>query len=628
VATKASRPGRILIVFGLVILALYGGAAAAGQWKPRLGLDLQGGTRITLQAKDLEGGSAPQDKLDEAKDIIEQRVNGTGVSEAEVSTQGGDQIVVEIPGKQRQDLVEQVGRTAQLRFRLVWDSVQGQGPGPQVPPAPIITLPPETTPTGPPSGDATSTKDSSKNRAVSGWMRAAKPGGGGKPGDKPSDKPSDQPTDKPSGQPSDQPTDKPSGQPSDQPTDQPTDQPGGSADPAEVDWSALTLDESIGGSLQGTLPDPYQPALDTLRQQMADLQCPASGAPAQVEDVPGQPLVTCDVDGSGTKYVLSPAVIEGTHLDDAQATIPTQSIQWIVTLSLDGDGGDTFATVTRELVNTAAQFAIVLDGQVLSAPQVTGVITDGNAQIEGGFTQQSATSLANSLKYGALPLAFEVNGVEVQGPSLAGSQLNAGILAGVFGLALVVAYCMVYYRGLGLVIVASLGVAGAMTYALILLLGAGLSFTLTLPGIAGLIVAIGITADSFIVFFERLRDEVRDGKSLRLAVEAGWRRARLTILAADAVSFLAALVLYIFAIGVVRGFAFTLGLITIIDVFVVFFFTKPLVSLLARTQFFGRGHKLSGFDAKHLGISGRPVTQTGRRTREPSLARTTTRGEA
>ena len=203
------------------------------------------------------------------------------------------------------------------------------------------------------------------------------------------------------------------------------------------------------------------------------------------------------------------------------------------------------------------------------------------------------------------------------------------MLAGVFGLALVVAYCLVYYRALGLVIVASLAVGAAMTYAVVLLLGSGeLRFALTLPGIAGLIVAVGITADSFIVYFERIRDEGRDGKSLRVAVETGWRRARATILAADAVSFLAALVLYIFAIGVVRGFAFALGLTTLIDVFLTFFFTKPLVSLLARTKFFGHGHKLSGFDAKHLGITGRSVSQFGRRpTRDPALARTSP-GEA
>ncbi len=596
-ATKASRPGRVLIIFGLVVLALYGGVASAGEWKPRLGLDLQGGTRITLQAKNSTGGSVPQDKLDQAKNIIEQRVNGTGVSEAQVGTQGGDQIVVEIPGKERQDLVEQVGRTAQLRFRLVWATQAGQGTGPQVPPAPLITVPPPSPASSAPASKPTG-KPTSKNRAASGWMldkpgkTKATPGGAS-----PSTSATPTPT---------------SGSGS-----------GGTTSAGPADWSKLTLSQSIQAAVQGSVPSAYQGAFSKLQQQMASLQCPTSGAPANVTDNPALPLVTCKDDGSGTKYVLSPAVIEGTQVTNAAATVPQQSFQWIVTLSLNGDATNTFSTVTQALVNTPAQFAIVLDGAVISDPQVTGVISDGNAQIEGGFTQTSASALANSLKYGALPLAFEISGVEVVGPSLAGSQLSAGILAGVFGLALVIAYCMVYYRGLGLVVVASLVIAAALTYAIVLLLGAGqLRFTLTLPGIAGLIVAIGITADSFIVFFERIRDEVRDGKSLRLGVEAGWRRARLTILAADAVSFLAALVLYIFAIGVVRGFAFALGLTTLIDVFVVFFFTKPLVSLLARTRFFGTGHRLSGFDARHLGIRGRSVTTMGRRTPEPSLART------
>jgi len=593
VATKASRPGRILIVFGLAMLALYGGVAAAGEWKPRLGLDLQGGTRITLQAKSAEGESVPQDKLDEAKDIIEQRVNGTGVSEAEVGTQGGDQIVVEIPGKERQGLVEQVGRTAQLRFRLVWAFEQGSAT--QVPPEPVITIPTKGPTQAPPNESPDNT--GGNNRAPSGWMLAEKP----------------RKTDPTPGENDPTPEESPGGQA--------TSDPEVPAEPEALDWSKLTVEQSLQGAVQGVLPEPYQAALDSLKQQMQELQCPASGAPPQVEDVPDQPLVTCGTDGF--TYVLSPAIIEGTQLTDAAATIPPQSIQWIVTLSLNDEAADTFATVTRALLNTQALFAIVLDGQVLSAPRVTGVIVDGNAQISGDFTQATATALANSLKYGALPLSFEVSGVEVVGPKLAGSQLSAGLLAGAFGLALVVAYCMVYYRGLGLVVVASLIVAAALTYALVLLLGAGLGFTLTLPGIAALIVAIGITADSFIVFFERLRDEVRDGKSLRLAVEAGWRRARLTILAADAVAFLAAMVLYIFAIGVVRGFAFALGLTTLIDVFVVFFFTKPLVALLARTEFFGRGHKWSGFDPQHLGIAGRPVNQMGRRAPEPALARIT-----
>ena len=217
------------------------------------------------------------------------------------------------------------------------------------------------------------------------------------------------------------------------------------------------------------------------------------------------------------------------------------------------------------------------------------------------------------MKYGALPLAFEVSEVSNVSATLGGEQLHAGIVAGIIGLALVVLFCFAYYRGLGLVVVTSLGIAAVITYASMVLLGSSVGFALNLPGIAGAIVAIGITADSFVIYFERIRDEVREGRSLRTAVETGWRRARQTILIADAVSMLSALILFILAIGSVKGFAFTLGLTTIIDVMIVFLFTKPLMTVLARTRFFGGGHKLSGLDPEHLGVKALP----GQRARRP-----------
>ncbi|MFZ2504569.1 MAG: SecD/SecF family protein translocase subunit, partial [Nocardioides sp.] len=225
------------------------------------------------------------------------------------------------------------------------------------------------------------------------------------------------------------------------------------------------------------------------------------------------------------------------------------------------------------------------------------------AYIRGNFTQESAQSLATSPKFGALPVAFEKDPpVETVGPSLAGNQLQAGLLAGAIGLLAVMFYCLLYYRGLGFVVISSLMVAAALTYSLVLLLSQGAGFTLSLPGIAGLIVAVGITADSFIVFFERIRDEMRDGKSMRVAVEHGWVRARNTCLAADTVSLLAAVVLYIAAAGVVKGFAFALGLSTIIDLIVFFWFTKPLVSWLAGYRFFNQGHPMSGLGRETLGL--------------------------
>jgi preprotein translocase subunit SecD len=261
------------------------------------------------------------------------------------------------------------------------------------------------------------------------------------------------------------------------------------------------------------------------------------------------------------------------------------------------------------MAGTSDQFAIVLDGKVISAPTFEGVIPNGTSQITGNFSESSAKSLATSLKYGALPITFDSTKTTIQviGPSLAGDQLSAGITAGIAGLVLVMIYCLLYYRGLGLVVIASLFVAAATTYAMVLLLAKSAGFTLTLPGIAGLIVAVGITADSFIVFFERIRDEMRSGKSMRVAVEAGWVRARATCVAADAVSILAAVVLYIFAAGVVKGFAFALGLSTLIDLAVFFWFTHPMVSWLARFPFFNKGHKLSGLDAENLGIDRLPA---------------------
>jgi preprotein translocase subunit SecD len=274
-----------------------------------------------------------------------------------------------------------------------------------------------------------------------------------------------------------------------------------------------------------------------------------------------------------------------------------------------------FESATRTLAartDPQNRFAIVLDGVTISAPSVSAAIPGGRAEISGNFNQKSATQLADVLKYGALPLSFEVSQVSNVSATLGKDQLRAGMIAGIVGLALVVGYCFLYYRGLGIVVVTSLAVAAVITYEVMVLLGESVGFALNLAGIAGAIVAIGVTADSFVIYFERIRDEVREGRSLRTAVETGWRRARQTILIADAVSLLSALILFILAIGSVKGFAFTLGLTTLIDVLVVFMFTKPLLSLLARTRFFGGGHRLSGLDPGHLGVRSLPGSRTRR----------------
>jgi len=326
----------------------------------------------------------------------------------------------------------------------------------------------------------------------------------------------------------------------------------------------------------------------------------------------GEPqIVACD--GQGIKYVLGPPIVYGADLRSPSAALSSINNEWEVLFNLDGRASTSFGNATTRMINTyynastgqqtspLDQFAIVLDGRVVSAPFVSQAITTGSGQITGNFTQKSATNLANVLKYGALPLSFQGEQIQSVSAQLGAQQLDAGLIAAAVGLALVVCYSFLYYRGLALVSVFSLTIAALLSWLAVILLGKYQGYSLTLAGVAGLIVAIGITADSFVVYFERLRDEVREGRTLRAAVERGWGRARRTILVSDTVSFLAALLLYIFAIGDVKGFAFTLGLTTLIDILVVFLFTKPMVTLLARTKFYSSGRPLSGLDPARLG---------------------------
>jgi preprotein translocase subunit SecD len=316
-------------------------------------------------------------------------------------------------------------------------------------------------------------------------------------------------------------------------------------------------------------------------------------------------VVSCDRTGTA-KYILAPAQVLGNMVSEASAAIDQQGAAgWFVSLDFNGEGATKFGALTQAVTGLAApqnQVAIVLDGLVVSAPRINEAITGGSAQITGNFTQKEASNLANVLKYGALPLAFDQGEVLQVSPTLGSDQLNAGLLAGLIGFILVFIYSMFYYKLLGIVTVLSLLVASGVTYLAILLLGEWIGFTLTLAGIAGIIVAVGITADSFVVYFERLRDEVREGRSIRSAAETGWIKARRTIIVSDMVSMIASVLLYFFAVGGVRGFAFTLGLTTLVDLLVVFLFTHPLVSLMTRMKFFANGHRLSGFSQKSLGM--------------------------
>jgi preprotein translocase subunit SecD len=585
-AARRPRPGRTLVIFFLGIAVLYGLVALTASWKPALGLDLQGGTRISLKALN----SPSKDNLEEARKIIDQRVNGTGVSEASVTTSGSDEIVVEVPGdtKNRNELEETVKRTAQLRFRLV--ACADADPG-------------------------ASAAACSGGSGTPTLQRAAPFGADKGKGDKGKKSPS------PTATPSDTSSAAPSDSGSDQPSDSSSPSSDATSDPAgdgkewttqdSLDW-AQNPDAEAVAAYNALSCDKEGNVVDAKGKPGAKTKDPKVAAYAV--DNPDHALVSCEVrGGSVIKYLLSRSVIEGTELTDAAAQIPQNQVDWVVTIDMGNDkdkanppgstgAEDDFEAISQALVNTNRLFAIVLDGKVLSAPTMNAVIHDGRSEISGNFDEASATSLANSLKYGALPIAFDKDPkVEEIGPSLAGNQLQAGLTAGAIGIVLVMLYCLLYYRGLGVVVVASLFVAASITYAMVLLLSEAAGFTLTLPGIAGLIIAVGITADSFIIFFERIRDEMREGRSMRVAVESGWARARVTRMAANTVSVLSALVLYIFASGVVKGFGFALGLSTLVDLAVLFWFTKPMVSYLAQFKAFNSGHKLSGLSKETLG---------------------------
>ena len=553
-AARSGRPGRTILILMALVIVLVGLMGISNTWSPKLGLDLRGGTTITLTARNTAGGgSVDPESLEQARTIIQSRVDSLGVGESEVTTAGDRQVVVSVPTVQEDRLVALVGQTALLRFRAVYAAEQ------QAPPAAPSPEPGATT--SPAPGDPPS-------ESAGAPAPEASPSGDNRP----------MPA---------LPTAPPA--PS---TPRPTAEGQGTPPDQAITWQPSEADQT----------------------DFATFACDQQNNQADVSD---QPLFSCNPEGT-EKYLLGPTLIEGNQLTGANAGIPQNDVQWVVNLQFNGEGSTAFENATRELSSRTEpqnRFAIVLDGESISAPSVSAAIPGGQAQISGNFTQTSANELASVLKYGALPLAFDVSEVNNVSATLGGEQLRAGLIAGAIGLVLVVGFCFLYYRGLGLVVVSSLVVAGIITYALMVLLGSSVGFALNLPGIAGAIVAIGVTADSFVIYFERIRDEVRDGRSLRTAVETGWRRARPTVLIADAVSMLSAVVLFILAIGSVKGFAFTLGLTTLIDVLVVFMFTKPLMTLLARTRFFGGGHKLSGLDPNHLGVKALPG---GRRRAAPA----------
>lgn len=517
----------LVLVAGLFGINAAGVLWGGGSWTPKLALDLEGGTQIVLAPQLESGQTVTAEQMTQAVSIIRQRIDAAGVSEAEINTQGNNNIVVSIPGTPDDATLARIKASAKLDFRAV-----------------LVAGAPTTTAVG---VDGTATPV-----------------------------------------------------------------PVGTVDPTLSSLPAVS--PSNGSDLNWITP--------ALQAQYEQFDCASENAQVANAAPEDLPLITCDFTNT-VKYILGPVEVSGSDISNATAGMQTTSTgattgQWVVNLSFNGAGTKAFGDVTTRLsalTGSQNQFAIVLDGKVVTAPSTNSAITNGSAEISGGFTQESSKTLADQLKYGALPIGFQVQSSDTISATLGSTQLMSGLLAGAIGLILVVLYSLFQYRTLGLVTVASLIVAAVLTYLVVTILSWREGYRLSLAGVAGLIVAIGITADSFIVYFERIRDELRDGRGLESAVESAWKRAIRTIIASDAVNFLAAIVLFILAVGNVRGFALTLGLTTVVDLFVVSLFTHPVLQLLAKTNYFASGHKFSGLDPQALG-----ATYRGRAQFAPSAA--------
>ncbi|MEO5920266.1 MAG: protein translocase subunit SecD [Pseudolysinimonas sp.] len=542
-STPVRKAWRSLGWLAAIIVVLLGiqtaGALFAGWgWTPKLALDLEGGTRIVLQAQTAENQTVTQEQLEQAVAIIRQRVDASGVSEAEIGTQGANNIEVSIPGTPDKETLQRLQSSSKLEFRAV-----------------ILT--------GTPSADA-------------------------------------------SGDPSATPT------PGDTATPTPTPTPSSDATPNP---------EPTDGSDPNWVTPELQAAFDAFSCDQID-EVEANVAP------PEEPLITCD-DLGQTKYLLGPVEVEGADITDAfsgqeQGNQGVNTGRWVVNIRFNAEGASAIKALTtrlKPLPSPRNQFGAVLDGRVITAPYVE--TPSDQPSISGSFTKDTSTALASQLKFGALPVSFIVQSRDSISPTLGSSQLFSGLLAGLIGLILVVGYSFFQYRALASVTIASIVVAAVITYLVISILSWREGYRLSLAGVAGLIIAIGFTVDSFIVYFERIRDELRDGRGLVGAVEAGWKRALRTIYAAKGVNLLSAVVLAVFAVGSVRGFAFTLGITVVIDVLIVVLFTHPMMQLIATTRFFSSGHPLSGLDPNALGAvyRGRAEFRTSTEARRTGASR-------
>lgn len=580
------RPAKYLASFVLIVVALYALVFLTGNGsaKPKLGIDLQGGTLVTLTARQEDGAQPSEEALNRARDLIEVRVNGLGVSGAEV-VRDGNNLVITVPGADSEG-AKGLGQTARLAFR----KVIGQ-------PVPAGAVPQTQTST-PPSGSASTPPSAPASQTV------APPPSSGAPQGRPAPNLAAQPSSAPpssSAAPS-------SAAPSTPPA------------PSNVDPKVAKEIQEAKALRQSTDPQVLQQAAIMLDCTKAD--------PLRGNDDLDKPLVTCDEKGE-FKYTLAPvnppkddtqtkaddfsnySRLTGEDISNAAANNNPNGTGYVVNLDFKSEGGTKWGSFTAANVQQAV--AVVLDGEVMSAPTIQSAISGGSTEISGKFTLKEAQNLANTLKYGALPLSFDSSEAQTISPTLGLQSLKAGLIAGGIGLALVFVYCLFYYRLLGILTILSLVLSGVVIYAVLVLLGRVIGFTLDLAGIAGFIVAIGITADSFIVFFERLKDEVREGRTFRSAVPRAWVRSRRTILSADAVSFIAAAVLYVIAVGQVKGFAFTLGMSTVLDLVVVFLVTHPLVALASKSKFLSNP-SLSGLGGAAREGAAHRATTTGKTT--------------
>ena len=571
-ASHKRRPVRALVTLTVAILAACAALAIGHFVKgvspyPDLALDLKGGTQLILTPTPTSEGQREitEEDITQAISIIRNRIDASGVSESEISSMGSSNIMVSIPGTPSQEQLDLIRSSSQMNFRPVLrigpaqDTLQNQQQ-PQV--------------DNPQSGEQSGAQSGEQSGAAA-------------------------------------------------------------ADTAQSGVHSTVLDEATArgaadadgdGVLSDTPAKTPENASDLAwetEQVMYDfltLDCSASADVKRVEGPADKPYAACD-DSGQIKYILGPVAVPGSDLTSATAAIARNNNgqstgQWIVSLQFNHDGAEKFKDTSTILYGyhdsdpqgssfrgspDRNSFAVVLDGTVITAPSMQAIITNGEAQISGNFTAQSATALANQLQFGSLPLNFEVESEQQISATIGTDHLTIGLWAALIGFLLVIFYLIWQYRGLAIISAGSLVIASVITYLVITLLSWAMGYRLSLAGVAGLIMAIGVTTDSFIVYFERVRDEVRDGRPLRAAVEEGWDRAKRTILVSDAVNLVAAVVLYLLAVGGVQGFAFTLGITTVIDIAVIFLFTHPMMELLIRTRFFGEGHKLSGLDPEHLG---------------------------